>query len=87
MVRDKPTSLSRTEEADVTLETSETDISFEMMITELRLDLIPWRVRRQLDPEFSHDPSFSRYLYDIRPTNIVHFRRLRPDYIIVFWSL
>ncbi|KAF2595115.1 hypothetical protein F2Q70_00043306 [Brassica cretica] len=35
MVRDKPTSLSRTEEADVTLETSETDISFEMMITEL----------------------------------------------------
>ncbi|KAF2560044.1 hypothetical protein F2Q68_00016600 [Brassica cretica] len=41
MVRDKPTSLSRTEEADVTLETSETDVSFEMMITKLRLDLIP----------------------------------------------
>ena len=49
--------LLKTDEADVLLETDETDISFEMIITELCLDLIPWRVRRQLDSEFSHDPS------------------------------
>ena len=75
-----------TDEAGILLKTNEADISFEMMITELHLDLISWRVRRQLDLEFSHDPSFSWYLYDIRPTNIDYFRRLRPDYIVVFWG-
>ena len=44
-----------TDEADILLKTNETDISFEMMIIELRLDLIPWRVRREFVLEFSHD--------------------------------
>ena len=56
--------------ADVLLETDETDVSFEMLITELHLDLISWRVRRQLDPEFSNDPSYRYSTCEYRPFSL-----------------
>ena len=75
---EEPGVLHEADEADVLLKTNERR-------TMLWLDPSP-RVRRQLDLEFSHDPSLPRYLYDIRPTNIVHFYQLIPDYIVVFWG-